>query len=644
MQHPLIRRAATACIALCASFAMTTFTSADPPLETAQPTTGDTVRGEPGGGGGFAACLDSVGNCFINHGGTGCENEDCCIAVCTLDPFCCDVQWDSSCIADAFKLCSIAECLTSTGDCFNAEGVPGCDMLTCCQIVCSQDAFCCDVQWDSSCASQATDLCSTNVVGACCLPDGFCVDVTALTDCTFQLGGAFFTGTCATAICPQPQCPGTGACFDPSGNGGVGCQDEDCCNLVCNIDGFCCDSEWDNICATLAVDNCIVPTACIGSEELCFTPGSIGCNNAACCAAVCEADPFCCDASWDGTCVGLALTVCDPLIDEDGACCLETGACADVATVSECAKLGGVYQGEGTMCANVICPFPQCGLIGSGNCALSNITPGCSDQDCCNIVCNSDPFCCDVEWDETCVAGAVELCAGPECGLGNGSCFSGNGTTGCESRECCYLVCFTDAFCCDTEWDELCADNAAVVCTNTGCGDDASGSCYLANGTQGCDDPDCCYSVCVLDDFCCEAEWDATCVTLAESTCTFAGACCVPNGDGTFTCTEVPGIESCIIAGGFYQGDGTTCDLACDVNYNCTGDCAPDNGDGTYGNGDINIDDIVAIINNFGPCPPNTQPCPWDCTPINADGTVGQGDINIDDIVVVLNQFGDGCK
>ncbi|MGA0173905.1 MAG: hypothetical protein ACO3NL_09730, partial [Phycisphaerales bacterium] len=36
---------------------------------------------------------------------------------------------------------------------------------------------------------------------------------------------------------------------------------------------------------------------------------------------------------------------------------------------------------------------------------------GCADANCCKTVCNVDPFCCDVGWDEYCAGGASVLCA-----------------------------------------------------------------------------------------------------------------------------------------------------------------------------------------------------------------------------------------
>ncbi|MCA9295091.1 MAG: choice-of-anchor B family protein, partial [Phycisphaerales bacterium] len=67
----------------------------------------------------------------------------------------------------------------------------------------------------------------------------------------------------------------------------------------------------------------------------------------------------------------------------------------------------------------------------------------------------------------------------------------------------------------------------------------------------------------------------------------------------------------------------------------CAADCAPDNGDGTFGNNFVNIDDLLAIINAFG-----TAAGPCDIAPDNGDGTVGNGTVNIDDVLAVINAFG----
>ena len=68
----------------------------------------------------------------------------------------------------------------------------------------------------------------------------------------------------------------------------------------------------------------------------------------------------------------------------------------------------------------------------------------------------------------------------------------------------------------------------------------------------------------------------------------------------------------------------------------CPEDCAPFYGDGTFGNGEVNIDDIVSVINAFG-----LTDSPCDVAPNNGDGTWGNDSVNIDDIVATINAFGE---
>jgi hypothetical protein len=51
-------------------------------------------------------CGPGAGDCFSDNGTPGCENVECCEAVCALDPFCCDVLWDGLCASEAAELCA----------------------------------------------------------------------------------------------------------------------------------------------------------------------------------------------------------------------------------------------------------------------------------------------------------------------------------------------------------------------------------------------------------------------------------------------------------------------------------------------------------------------------------------------------------
>ncbi len=62
-------------------------------------------------------------------------------------------------------------------------------------------------------------------------------------------------------------------------------------------------------------------------------------------------------------------------------------------------------------------------------------------------------------WNPTCTEGGD----GEECvpDDNDGDCFSANGTPGCEYNDCEATVCAIDPFCCDVEWDGICAGEAA---------------------------------------------------------------------------------------------------------------------------------------------------------------------------------------
>ena len=54
-----------------------------------------------------------------------------------------------------------------------------------------------------------------------------------------------------------------------------------------------------------------VPAGCLGAVGACNEPhGGLGCQEAACCAAVCAFNPLCCDVGWDASCVTNAIEQC----------------------------------------------------------------------------------------------------------------------------------------------------------------------------------------------------------------------------------------------------------------------------------------------------------------------------------------------
>ena len=211
--------------------------------------------------------------------------------------------------------------------------------------------------------------------------------------------------------------------------------------------------------------------ACGGVSGSCYSesdPVAPFCSDEDCCIIICAIDPFCCQDWWDDVCVGRALEICAGCGDE-----------------------------------NAGSPFEE------------NGTPGCSDRECCELICGLDDYCCSTEWDEFCAADALINCT--SCGDDDaGSPYQIHGP-GSNDMECCRLVCGLDPACCVDEWDENCISSSVRLCA--GCGSEEAGSPFLNNGTPGCDDADCCIRVCEIDPFCCETSWDSNCARSAAFRC-----------------------------------------------------------------------------------------------------------------------------
>ena len=93
------------------------------------------------------------------------------------------------------------------------------------------------------------------------------------------------------------------------------------------------------------------------------------------------------------------------------------------------------------------------------------------------------------------------------------------------------------------------------------------------------------------------------------------GACCFANG----TCDDETAAD-CAEDGGVFHPDTTCDDFDCSV-LPCPADIT--------GNGAVNTDDLLSVINHWGPCP---APCPADIT--------GNGAVNTDDLLSVINHWG----
>lgn len=227
------------------------------------------------------------------------------------------------------------------GPCCTEHGNIGCFNLGCQTAICTIDPFCCTNSWDSVCASEA--ITNANGGGACA----------GVSDC--PVSGS--SGVCCTA------------------NGTPGCENAACQAAICAIDNFCCVTSWDALCADYAftnaeaggpcanVSNCPPPA---GNNGGCCTSGgngSVGCDNAACEAAICAIDPFCCNNVWDGVCADDAI-----------ANALAGGACSGI---SDCPTGGGGGPVTAGDCVNAInvCTDLSFSINPSGYGSINEIAP-----------------------------------------------------------------------------------------------------------------------------------------------------------------------------------------------------------------------------------------------------------------------------
>ena len=169
---------------------------------------------------GDPAC-PGTGSCCVGHGGPGCNNMTCCNLVCASDFLCC-FAWSSDCAILADQICgsTCAGSCPGIGDCCAAHTGGGCNEPTCCDLVCLEMPVCCESGWSAGCAELAGKICVE-----CEAPPDY--------------------------VCPQP-----GNCCEQRFFGG-GCERAGCCETICSVDPLCCNDVWDSICAREARENCL---------------------------------------------------------------------------------------------------------------------------------------------------------------------------------------------------------------------------------------------------------------------------------------------------------------------------------------------------------------------------------------------------
>ena len=266
-----------------------------------------------------------------------------------------------------------------------------------------------------------------------------------------------------------------------------------------------------------------------------------------------------------------------------GACCLTNGSCLGGVTQSSCQTSGGTYEGDNSLCADIQCPQPigAC-CLASGACQ-SNVTQlNCQasggayqgdNTSCANVQCPQPIGACCMP-NGTCQGNVTQA----NCQASGGN-YQGNNTN-CANVQCPQPV----GSCCMT--NGTCQDNLTQA------------NCQASGGTYQGDDTNCANVQCPQP----------------------TGACCLPSGACQGGVTQA----NCTASSGTYQGDNTLC-----ANVQCPQPCPGD----VTGNGTVNVDDLLAVINGWGACP---QSCPPYCS-----GDVNHTcAVNVDDLLAVINGWG----
>ena len=316
------------------------------------------------------SCCDPPAHGCCEVGSGGCDDAVIEACVCAIDPYCCETAWDAICIdAIASGGCGACEsdCLMAFETDFGEDYVPGgpCSafpelfetctgtgpfLTTSGGCASSGDAairFGGGFPW-SAFETRCLDLtaagtavlrfsCSTSLgvagpVVEVVDPDGTSVEILRVpfasepgcreftVDLTTHIAtpGVRLRFRSGSSVAEATRIDDVRIELDPAHDacesGSPGCADPGIEACVCDFDDYCCQTEWDSICVTLATLACdadcdSIPTCGSGGPCEAGHDGP-GCDDEACCTTVCLEDPFCCVSNWDDFCVARATLAC----------------------------------------------------------------------------------------------------------------------------------------------------------------------------------------------------------------------------------------------------------------------------------------------------------------------------------------------
>ncbi len=419
-------------------------------------------------------------------------------------------------------------------------------------------------------------ICLSTCVPVC--KDGPCSDNGCKGLCPCEADGdVCYAGECCTPSCDGLECGDDGC----GGNCGE-CEGE----LAC-VEGICSEATCAGSCGGSSPFGCFCDELCFEYGDCCEDICSACPDFTEQCGAIC--DPPCADGEicQDGECVECVPDCTDKECGSDGC----GGSCGECAAGFGCAA--GVCV-ESTGPAECLGPnepsSDDCmGLTYEGCCDETGRVMWCDNGSlfCIDCVGGGNEFCgwqgdfydCGTDGSED-PSGANPL----DCGLTGGcdpACAPGEK---CVGGEC--VACEPD---CGGKscGDDGCGGNCGSCPEGASCTD---GACHGGPGCQveegpGCGGCNCEACVCEIDAYCCDTQYDDICVGLCISDC---GGCPTDPvegcGDGACaggeTCTTCP--ADCGCEAGFTCKDGTCEEATCEVD--CTGkDCGDDGCGGSCG-------------------------------------------------------------
>ena len=366
-------------------------------------------------------CTDDIclsdGTCDTQPNSVWCDDGD----PCTYSDKCSD----EACIGKPYSCddgepCSKDICL-GNGECEWEQYIGPCDDGN----QCTHTDFCLDwICQGETYSCEDSNECTDDV----CLGDGNCE--------WLDNGNCVIDPNCGDGLCsPNENClncsDDCGLCISGSncckGHAEPGCEIEEVQACVCGKDDFCCDSDWDAMCAyqveLFKCGSCDVDKFC-GDGECSDGEGCAACPDDCGCGGPSGNAPICSMGDFPEGCLSEPN---GPGCYYDNCCCDYGDCCADA-----CTKCPDFWCCCGSSLNHTECKSGLCATVcGPG------IDECSGDEDC---LCNIDSQC---DLCEVCDGSACEPDAGADCGdcgvcSADGKCMpaDGEGSLSCQACQC----------------------------------------------------------------------------------------------------------------------------------------------------------------------------------------------------------------